>query len=43
MYRIIVINQSEVLTMDYFTAFQIAGLLLAIGAVAMILKPWDLD
>ena len=29
--------------MDYFTAFQIAGLLFAIGAVAMIMKPWDLD
>jgi len=29
--------------MNAFEAFQIAGLLFAIGAVAMILKPWDLD
>jgi hypothetical protein len=29
--------------MSAFEAFQIAGLLLAIGAVAQILKPWDLD
>jgi hypothetical protein len=29
--------------MSTYEAFQIAGLLLAIGAVAMIMKPWDLD
>jgi hypothetical protein len=29
--------------MSTFEAFQIAGLLLAIGAVAMIMKPWKLD
>jgi hypothetical protein len=29
--------------MSTYQAFQIAGLLFAIGAVAMILKPWDLD
>ena len=26
--------------MDYWTAFQIAGLLLALGAVVQIMKPW---
>jgi hypothetical protein len=29
--------------MSTYEAFQIAGLLFAIGAVAQILKPWDLD
>jgi hypothetical protein len=29
--------------MSTFEAFQIAGLLLAIGAVAIIMKPWHLD
>jgi hypothetical protein len=29
--------------MSAFEAFQIAGLLFAIGAVAMIMKPWSLD
>jgi hypothetical protein len=29
--------------MSTYEAFQIAGLLLAIGAVAMIMKPWSLD
>jgi hypothetical protein len=29
--------------MSTYEAFQIAGLLLAIGAVAMIMKPWNLD
>jgi hypothetical protein len=28
---------------DLYTAAQIAGLLLALGAVAMIMKPWSLD
>jgi hypothetical protein len=28
--------------MDYWTAFQIAGLLLALGAVVQIMKPWRL-
>jgi NADH:ubiquinone oxidoreductase subunit 6 (subunit J) len=26
--------------MDYYLAFQIAGLLLALGAVVQIMKPW---
>jgi hypothetical protein len=29
--------------MSTYEAFQIAGLLFAIGAVAMIMKPWSLD
>jgi hypothetical protein len=29
--------------MSTFEAFQIAGLLFAIGAVAMIMKPWDIE
>ena len=29
--------------MDYWTALQVAGLLLAIVAVISIFKPWDLD
>jgi hypothetical protein len=28
---------------DLYTAAQIAGLLLALGAVCMIMKPWDID
>ena len=28
--------------MDYFTAFQIAGLLLALGALVQIMKPWNI-
>jgi hypothetical protein len=28
--------------MDYWTSFQIAGLLLALGAVVQIMKPWRL-
>jgi NADH:ubiquinone oxidoreductase subunit 6 (subunit J) len=28
--------------MDYYLAFQIAGLLLALGAVVQIMKPWRL-
>jgi NADH:ubiquinone oxidoreductase subunit 6 (subunit J) len=28
--------------MDYWLAFQIAGLLLALGAVVQIMKPWRL-
>jgi hypothetical protein len=28
--------------MDYYLAFQIAGLLLALGAVIQIMKPWRL-
>jgi len=31
-----------VLTVDYYLAFQIAGLLLALGAVVQIMKPWRL-
>jgi len=26
--------------MDYWLAFQIAGLLLALGAIVQIMKPW---
>lgn len=29
--------------MSAFEAFQIAGLLFAIGAVVMIMKPWDIE
>ena len=29
--------------MDYWLAFQIAGLIFALGAIVQILKPWDLD
>jgi hypothetical protein len=28
---------------DLYTAAQIAGLLLALGAVVQIMKPWDID
>jgi hypothetical protein len=28
---------------DLYTAAQIAGLLLALGAVVQIMKPWELD
>jgi hypothetical protein len=28
--------------MDYYLAFQIAGLLLALGALIQIMKPWRL-
>jgi hypothetical protein len=28
--------------MDYYLAFQIAGLLLALGALVQIMKPWRL-
>ncbi len=28
--------------MDYWLAFQIAGLLLALGALVQIMKPWRL-
>jgi hypothetical protein len=29
--------------MDYYIAFQIALLLLALAAIVSILKPWDID
>lgn len=28
--------------MDYYLAFQIAGLLLALGAIVQIMKPWNI-
>ena len=28
--------------MDYYLAFQISGLLLALGAVVQIMKPWNI-
>jgi len=28
--------------MDYYLAFQIAGLLLALGALVQIMKPWNI-